>query len=99
MSETGSDITIKKSVQSLIILAQLNQVALDGAQIDHSFALEGRDATRDELLLIGKRANLKMKGVRVKPEPLSKQPVPCLLGDTQGGFVVMTKGPDAGYLR
>lgn len=91
MSESDAIVKKMKSIQSLIVLARLNQVSLDGAQIDHSFGLQGKDAGRDELMLIGKKANLKMKAVRVKGESLYKQPVPCLLGDTQGGFVVLAR--------
>jgi subfamily B ATP-binding cassette protein HlyB/CyaB len=91
MSEAENENTMGKSLRSLIILAQLNQVALDGVQIDHSFNLEGRDPNRDEIMLIGKKSNLKMKSVRVQTGALFKQPVPCLLGDTQGGFIVLAK--------
>lgn len=59
---------VKKSLGSLIVLALLNQVALDQEQMDHSFALEGVDASRDALLLIGKKSNLKMKAVKIKPD-------------------------------
>lgn len=86
MSESDAIVKKMKSIQSLIVLARLNQVSFDGAQIDHSFGLQGKDAGRDELMLIGKKANLKMKAVRVKGESLYKQPVPCLLGDTQGAL-------------
>lgn len=80
-----------KSIQSLIVLAQLNQVRLDAAQIDHTFALDGRDPSGDELLLIGKKSNLKMKRVWTKPNRLSKMPVPALMGVSEGGYVVLAR--------
>lgn len=84
----------KKSLQSLVILAQLNHVALDKEQIDHSFALNGNDVTAGQILLIGKKSNLKMKHIRVKPEGLPKLPLPALMGDADGGFVVLAKVED-----
>ncbi len=82
---------MQKSLNSLIVLAQLNQIALDPVQINHNFGLGDEDATRDDLLLIGKKSNLKMKAVKVKTKTLSKQPMPCLMGDTEGGFVLLAK--------
>ena len=81
----------KKGLQSLIILARLNQIALDEAQIDHTFALNGEDPSGDEILLIGKKSNLKMRRVQVKADGLSKLPLPALMGDTDGGFVVLAR--------
>lgn len=84
----------QKSLQSLVILASLNQVPLDAVQIDHTFALEGKDPTAQQLLLIAKKSNLKMKHIKTKPGQLKKMPLPAMVGDTGGGCIVLAKVDD-----
>lgn len=89
-----TELTKKKSFESLIILAQLNQIVLDKTHIEHSFALNNDDLTTAQILLIGKKSNLKMKHIQVKVENLLKLPLPALMGDNNGGFVVLAKAEE-----
>lgn len=81
----------EKTLQSLSIIATLNQVPLDIEQIDHSFSLHGNEPTISQIILIGKKSNLKMKHARLTVHQLHKQPIPAMIGDSTGGFVVLAK--------
>ncbi len=81
----------QKSLQSLVALAKLNQVVLDPEQIDHGFALSGRDPEAGEMILIGRKHKLKMKAAVISWEELGRQPIPCLMKDLQGGYLLLAK--------
>lgn len=81
----------RKTLQTLSILASLNQVPLDIEQVDHIFSLHGTEPTISQILLIGKKSNLKMKHIRVDAKQLLKQPLPAMISDSHGGYIILAK--------
>ncbi|MCT4662029.1 MAG: type I secretion system permease/ATPase [Tissierellales bacterium] len=82
---------LKKSLSSFIIAAQLNHVALNPEQIDHEFALEGQDLGEKDILLVSKKVGLKAKSTQMEFNKLIKCPLPVLIENEDGDFIVLAR--------
>lgn len=83
--------TLKKTLQSFIIVAKLNHVALDEDQLNHSFALEDKDIKEKDILRISKKVGLKVKSTKTSYDKISKLPLPALVELRSGEFIVLAK--------
>ncbi|MFZ5968309.1 MAG: type I secretion system permease/ATPase [Bacillota bacterium] len=85
---------LRKTLQSLIIIARFNHVGLDEDQLDHGFALEGKDITEQDILKISKKVGLKAKAAKIGYEKLATYPLPALIELTDGNFIVLAKADE-----
>ncbi len=86
--------TNKKTLQSYLIIAKLNHVALDEDQVNHSFALEDKDITEKEILQISKKVGLKAKTTKTTYDRIQKFPLPMLVEAQEGKFIVLARISD-----
>ncbi|MCT4507297.1 MAG: type I secretion system permease/ATPase [Tepidibacter sp.] len=85
---------LKKSTQSLIIISQMNHVNLNEDQINHTFALEGKDVNEEDIIRICKKVGLKAKVTNKKYEKVIQYPLPALIEMKDGGFIVLAKADE-----
>ncbi|MEJ8554708.1 type I secretion system permease/ATPase [Tepidibacter sp. Z1-5] len=81
----------KKSLNSLIVVAQINHIALNEEQINHDFALEGKDVSAEDILLISKKVGLKAKITNMEYSKMIKCPLPILIETKEGDFIVLAR--------
>jgi len=82
------------TLQSLILISQLNNIPVDEEQIIHSFALDDKDITVDQLKLISKKIGLKVKLRNAKFKDLSSLPLPAMIERTDGTFIILGRVND-----
>lgn len=83
---------------SLVLMARLHSVAADPEQLAHEFGGSGHPFGVAEILLAAKKLGLVAKAVKVKPERLSKSPLPAIaVGKNENGeddFFILAKLDD-----
>ena len=82
---------IDEGLASFTLLARFLGVAVDPADVKHRLGKQGEPATAQDLLRVAKWLKLKARLVTVKPERLSKTPLPAIALMNDGGFWILAR--------
>jgi len=70
------------------MLARLHGIAADADHLAHEFGIDGGTFGKSDILLAAKRLGLQAKGVKVKPDRLTRTPLPAVaIGNNDEGAV------------
>lgn len=88
------DNNIRESLTNFIFIARINHVPLSEDQIDHDFALEGKDVEEKDILLISKKVGLKAKTVEFEYSELKDISSAFLIETKDNKFTIVTAAND-----
>ena len=79
---------IDPGLACLVMLARLHGIAADADHLAHEFGIDGGTFGKSDILLAAKRLGLQAKGVKVKPDRLTRTPLPAVaIGNNDEGAV------------
>jgi subfamily B ATP-binding cassette protein HlyB/CyaB len=81
----------KRTLKSFVIVSKLNNIAVSEEQLNHEFALENKDMSLNDILRISNKIGLKAKKHNTGFDKLSSMPLPCLIENEDGEFIVLAK--------
>ncbi|WP_343759968.1 cysteine peptidase family C39 domain-containing protein, partial [Clostridium oceanicum] len=81
---------IRESLTNFIFIARINHVPLTEDQLDHDFALEGKDVGEKDILLISKKVGLKAKAVEFQYDELKDISSACLIETKDKKYTIVT---------